>query len=64
MFLDKPNVGIIPFCSAVQKGQGIDFSPVVYDSNFESEGWRSNVSNHVIVGQSVKVPDGTSGTTG
>ena len=67
MFLDESNVSIVSFCSAIQKGQSIDFSPVVYDLNFESKRQCSDISNCIywyIVSQLVKVPDGTSSTTG
>ena len=67
VFLDESNVSIVSFCSTIQKGQSIDFSSVVYDSNFESKRPCSDISNHIywyIVSQLVKVPDGTSSTMG
>jgi len=43
MGFDKGRVAVDSLCSTVQKGLSIDFSPIVYDSD-----WNSNRRNSFI----------------
>ena len=45
MFLDKQSVTVDAFCSTVKDCMSIDFSPIVYNSNFNLNGWSMYISN-------------------
>ena len=46
VFINKGFVTVDTFSSTVENGIGIDLSPVVYNSNFNSDRRSSYISNH------------------
>ena len=47
MCLGEQDVTVDAFGTTVKDCVSIDFSPVVYDSNFNPNGWSTYISNHI-----------------
>jgi hypothetical protein len=68
VFINEGFVTVDTFGSTVQNGVGIDLSPVVYDSNFNSDRRSSYISNcfwcYMRRLNQSDISDGTRSTTG